>query len=64
MSEREHDYVVRMVGSGQIRPQAEHYRPAGYERLRAARASELITDSWVRAVPVEEPAPFHDWLIR
>lgn len=64
VSDREHDYVARMLGSGQIRPQADHYRPAGYERLRSALAGELITDSWVRPVPVDEPAPFHDWLIR
>ncbi len=64
VSEREHDYVSRMVGLGQTRPQADHYRPGGYERLRSALADELITDSWVRPVPVDEPAPFHDWLIR
>jgi hypothetical protein len=68
VSEREHDYVRRMVGSGQTRPQADHYRPAGYERLQAAlaqaAAGELITDGWVRPVPVDEPAQFHDWLTR
>lgn len=68
VSEREHDYVRRMVGSGQIRPQTDHYRPAGYERLSAALAQaasgEVITDAWVRPVPVDEPAPFHDWLFR
>ncbi|MGR6520018.1 hypothetical protein ACU5JM_00010 (plasmid) [Rhodococcus erythropolis] len=64
VSEREHDYVSRILGSGQIRPHADHYRPTGYERLRSTLADELITDSWVRPVPVDEPAPFHDWLIR
>jgi hypothetical protein len=68
VSEREHDYVRRMVGSGQTRPQADHYRPAGYEHLRAAlaqaAAGEPVPDGWVRPVPVDEPAPFHDWLIR
>ncbi|MGL5861849.1 MAG: hypothetical protein ACRCY9_11415 [Phycicoccus sp.] len=68
VSDREHDYVRRMVGSGHTRPQADHYRPAGYEHLRAALAraagGEVITDRWVRPVPVDEPAPFHDWLIR
>lgn len=68
VSEREHDYVRRMVGSAQIRPQADHYRPAGYQRLRAAlaeaAAGEFITDGWVRPEPVVEPAPFHDWLVR
>lgn len=66
--EREHDYIHRMVGSGQTRPQAHHYRPAGYERLHAALAKvatgEPTTDSWVPPALLEEPAPFHDWLIR
>lgn len=68
VSEREHDYVRRMVGSGQTRPQADHYRPAGYEYLRAAlaraAAGELITEGWLRPEPVVEPAPFHDWLVQ
>lgn len=68
ISEREHNYVRRMVGTGQTRPQATHYRPAGYEHLRAAlpqvAAGELITENWVRPEPVIEPAPFHDWLIQ
>ena len=68
VSEREHDYVRRMVGSGQTRPQVDHYRPAGYEHLRAtlarAAAGELITENWVRPEPVIEPAPFHDWLVQ
>jgi hypothetical protein len=67
VSEREHDYVRRMVGSGQTRPNADHYRPAGYKHLRFAlahEAGEPATNGWVRPVPVEEPAPFHDWLIR
>ncbi|MGW4057771.1 hypothetical protein ACWEGE_05805 [Amycolatopsis sp. NPDC004747] len=68
VSEREHDYVHRMVGSGQTRPQVHHYCPAGYEHLRTvltrAAAGESITDAWVPPAPVDEPAPFHDWLIR
>lgn len=68
VSEREHDYVRRMVGSGQARPQADHYRPAGYEHLRAALAraagGELITEGWVQPEPVAVPAPFHDWLVQ
>ncbi|MGV4886414.1 hypothetical protein ACSR0Z_07315 [Streptomyces viridosporus] len=67
VSEREHDYVRRMVGPGQTQPQADHYRPVGYEHLQTvlpqAAAGEPITDGWVRPVPVDEPAPFHDWLI-
>lgn len=68
ISEREHDYVRRMIGPGQTRPRANHYRPAGYEHLRAAlaraAAGELITENWVRPEPVIEPAPFHEWLIQ
>lgn len=68
VSEREHDYVRRMVSAGQARPQTDHYQPPGYDHLRAAltraAAGELITDRWVRPVPVIEPAPFHDWLIQ
>jgi len=68
VSEREHDYVRRVVGSGQTRPQAHHHRPTGYEYLRGAlaraSAGEVITTCWVPPVLVHEPAPFHDWLIR
>ena len=68
VSEREHDYVRRMVGSGYTQPQADHYRPAAYDHLRAALAragaGELITEDWIRPEPVNDPAPFHDWLVR
>ncbi|ACZ22390.1 hypothetical protein Sked_24780 [Sanguibacter keddieii DSM 10542] len=68
VSEREHDYVRRMVGTGQTQPQTDYYRPAGYEHLRAglaqAAAGELITENWVRQEPVIESAPFHDWLVQ
>ncbi|MFF7948330.1 hypothetical protein [Streptomyces griseorubiginosus] len=67
VSEREHDYVRRMVGPGQTQPQADHYRPVGFEHLQTvlpqAAAGGPITGGWVRPVPVDEPAPFHDWLI-
>ena len=67
ISEREHDYVRRMVGHGQSRPHANHYQPAGYQYLRdvlaRAAAGELITSDWVPPVIADEPAPFHDWLI-
>lgn len=66
VSEREHDYVRRMVGPRQTPPRADHYRPAGYEHLQArlaqAAAGEAITDGWVRPTPMDEPAQFHDWL--
>lgn len=67
VSEREHDYVRRTVGPGQTQPRAEHYRPAGYEYLQTAIAragtGEPIAERWVRPTLLDEPAPFHDWLI-
>ncbi|XVQ86490.1 hypothetical protein ACQP2K_03380 [Microbispora siamensis] len=67
VSEREHDYVRRMVDLGHTRPHADHYRPAGYADLQTAlaqaAAGELITRRWVRPTLVVEAAPFHDWLI-
>jgi len=67
VSDREHDYVRRMVGPGQTQPHADHYRPAGYAHLQTAlvraAAGEPITGRWVRPTLVDEAAPFHDWLI-
>jgi hypothetical protein len=67
VSEREHDYVRRMVGPGRTKPQADHHRPAAYGPLQAAlvlaAAGEKITDPWIRPTVVKEPAPFHDWLV-
>lgn len=67
VSEREHDYVRRMVGPGQTKPHANHYCPAGYAQLQTAlvraAAGELITGRWIRPTIVHEAAPFHDWLI-
>lgn len=67
VSEREHDYVHRMVGTGQTQPNADHYRPAGYAHLQTtlvrAAAGESITGRWVQPPLVATPAPFHDWLI-
>jgi ribosomal protein S27AE len=68
VSEREHDYVRRMLGPARTQPHADHYRPAGYAHLQAAlaqvAAGEPITSGWERPTPVEEVAPFHEWLIR
>ncbi len=66
--EHEHDYGFRAVRSGQTRPQGHHYRPPGYEHLQSAlaqcAAGEPVADRWVRPAPaVEDPAPFHDWML-
>lgn len=67
VSERGHDYVRRMVGPGQARPNAHHYRPDGYEHLQTALATaaagESMAAGWVQPTRVDEDAPFHDWLI-
>ncbi|WP_210417105.1 hypothetical protein [Citricoccus sp. SGAir0253] len=68
VSERGHDYVRRMVSPGGSRPQADHYRPAGFTHLQTAlakaTAGESATARWVQPTPVDQTAPFHDWLIR
>jgi hypothetical protein len=65
--EREHDYVRRVVRSGQNEPQGHHHRPPGYkhlhEALRRLAAGEPVGDRWVRSAPKVESAPFHDWLV-
>jgi hypothetical protein len=65
--EREYDYVRRMVDRGQTQPLADHYRPVGYTHLHTAlaraAAGESITERWTPPTPVEEPSPFHDWLM-
>ncbi|MCC3278168.1 hypothetical protein LJ754_03205 [Arthrobacter sp. zg-Y40] len=66
--DNEHDYLFKMVRSGQTRPQGHHFRPPGYEHLQAAlarcAAGEPAGDPWVRPAPVvEEPATFHAWLL-
>lgn len=67
VSEREHDYVRRMAGPRQSQPRADHYRPTGYEHLRTVLAQAVAgapsTDRWDRPTKIDEPAPFHDWLI-
>lgn len=66
--ENEHAYVRKMVRPGKTRQQTHDHRPPGYERLRTALAQVLAGEPmpahWVQAPPiVEEPAPFHDWLL-
>lgn len=65
--EREHDYVRRMVRTGQNQPQGHHHRPPGYKHLREAlrrlAAGEPVGERWVRSAPKVESAPFHDWLV-
>lgn len=65
--EREHDYVRRVVRSGQNPPLGHHHRPPGYKHLHEAlqrlAAGELVGDRWVRSAPKIESVPFHDWLV-
>lgn len=67
VSEREHDYVTRMVGQAHADPRGHHFRPAGYAHLQGAlqqlASGEPLESRWVRPIVVKEPAPFHDWLI-
>ncbi|WP_459793096.1 hypothetical protein [Arthrobacter sp. AD-310] len=65
--EREHDYVRRVVRSGQNQPQGHHHRPPGYKHLHEALqrldSGEPVGERWVRSSPKVESAPFHDWLV-
>jgi hypothetical protein len=67
VSEREHDYVSRMVGGGP-KPRGHHYRPAGYAHLQSAlqraESGAPAEDRWVQPAPGLEAAPFHDWLVQ
>lgn len=66
VSEREHDYVRRMVSSGSTKPQGDQHRPAGYTHLKSAleqlAAGELVLDRWERPEPSTDVFPFHEWL--
>lgn len=68
VSEREHDYVSRMVRHGHSRPQAHHFRPDGFSYLTSAldraASGEFVDTRWVPSTPVHEAAPFHDWLVQ
>lgn len=67
VSEREHDYVQRMVRS-QTKPRGNHYRPAGYTHLQTAleqcAAGELVLGRWERPEPSTKVFPFHEWLMQ
>lgn len=67
VSEREHDYVSRTVRDGHRRPQAHHFRPEAFTFLTSAldraAAGEFVDSRWVPSTPVQEAAPFHDWLV-
>ncbi|MFC4859296.1 hypothetical protein [Actinophytocola glycyrrhizae] len=67
VSEREHDYVSRMVNPGSRQPRADHYRPLGYTPLQTMleqyASGGPITGGWHRPTPVDDASPFHDWLI-
>lgn len=66
--EREHDYVRRVVGPGQTRPRAHHFRPAGFDPLRTVleryAAGEPVDSSWTRPAYESQDASFHDWLLQ
>lgn len=68
VSEREHDYVKRMVTLGSTKPQAHQHRPAGYMHLQTAleqcAAGEPDVGRWERPEPSTEVFPFHEWLIQ
>lgn len=67
VNEREHDYVTRISGRSQVKPAVHHYRPTGYEHLRAAldahAAGDEFNTQWVPPVAPVVEAPFHDWLL-
>lgn len=66
VSEREHDYVRRMV-IGNNAPRGHQHRPAGFTHLQTAleqcAEGELVPDRWERPEPSTEIFPFHDWLM-
>lgn len=68
ISEREHDYVKRMVCAGQTKPQAHHHRPIGLTHLQSALdqclAGEPVTNRWVQPLRAIESFMFHEWLLR
>lgn len=68
VSEREHDYVRRMVTSGSIKPAADQHRPAGYIHLQTAlqqcAAEEPFNSRWERPAILAESFPFHEWLTK
>ncbi|WP_219816965.1 hypothetical protein [Arthrobacter sp. GMC3] len=67
VSEREHDYVKRMVRAGHTRPQADQHRPAGFTHLQTelekCAIGETVIGRWVRPAVLAESFPFHEWLI-
>lgn len=67
ISERELDYVSRLVDQGRTPPRADQYRPAGLvplrQALQRAAAGETLEERWVRPTAAVEANPFHDWLI-
>ena len=67
LSDPEHDYVWRMVLSGD-KPQGHHYRPTGYTHLETAlaqyAAGEPELGRWEHTEPSTEVFPFHEWLMQ
>ncbi len=55
VSEPEHEYIRRMVGLGNAKPQGHQHRPAGFTHLQTAlekcAAGEPVLDGWERPEP-------------
>lgn len=68
VSEREHDYVQRIVSTGMNKPQGNQHRPGGFthlqESLEQCAAGELVLGRWERPEPSTEVFPFHEWLMQ
>lgn len=68
VSEREHDYVQRMIRAGHVKPKADQHRPAGFTHLQKVlgqcAAGEPVLDRWVRPESTIEVHPFHNWLVQ
>jgi ribosomal protein S27AE len=67
VSEREHDYVRRMVTGNNNAPRGHQHRPAGLTHLQTAleqcAAGGPVPDRWERPEPSTETFPFHEWLM-
>lgn len=67
VSEREHDYVKRVIGRGTTEPKGHHHRPASFSHLKTAlekcAAGEPVNGRWEQPEPSDDVFPFHEWLM-